>query len=161
MVMSIVSVDGVADAVFRGRSSAGRGCGASAEDQAQRKHTEQERRAGENLPKPTDIQDHNGLLKVMYVNSWQQPPEHKGDVDADGVEGEAEHDRPNVAAYWANIIAAGHRCRLALIRASSVLAVASTLVAEAAISLNLAGCNDGWRGWRKDSARGRHAVGGN
>jgi hypothetical protein len=109
----------------------------------------------------TDIQDHNRLLKVMYVNSWQQPPEHKGDVDADGVEGEAEHDRPNVAAYWANIIAAGHRCRLALIRASSVLAVASTLVAEAAISLNLAVCNDGWRGWRKDSARGRHAVGGN
>jgi hypothetical protein len=109
----------------------------------------------------TDIQDHNRLLKVVYVNSWQQPPEHKGDVDADGVEGEAEHDRPNVAAYWANIAAAGHRCRLALIRASSVFAVASTLVAEAAISLNLARCNDGWRGWRKDSARGRHAGGGN
>jgi hypothetical protein len=73
------------------------------------------------------------------VDSWQQPPEDKGDVQAEGVEGEAEHDRPNVAAYWANIVAAGHSCRLTLIRASSVLAVASTLVAEAAISLNLAG----------------------
>jgi hypothetical protein len=79
-------------------------------------------------------------LKVTYADSRQQPPQHKGDVDSDGVEGEAERDRPNVAAYRANIVVAGHRCRLTLIRASSVLTVASTLVAEAATSLNLAGC---------------------
>lgn len=92
------------------------------------------------------------------MDSWQQPPEHKGDVEPDGVEGEAEHDRPNVAAYWANIIAAGHRCRLALIRASSVLAVASTLVAEAAISLNLAGCTIVGAVGEKDSARSGHTL---
>jgi hypothetical protein len=65
----------------------------------------------------------------------QQPPEDKGDVDADGVEGEAEHNCPNVPADWGNILAAGHGCRLASFRASSVLAVAASLVAEAAISL--------------------------
>jgi hypothetical protein len=64
----------------------------------------------------------------------QQPPEDKGDVDANGIEGEAEHDRPNVPADWGNIVAAGHSCQLALFRASSVLAVAASLVAEAAIS---------------------------
>src|SRR4029453_306035 len=79
-------------------------------------------------------------LKVTYADSRQQPPQHEGDVDSDGVEGEAERDCPNVAAYRANIVVAGHRCRLTLIRASSVLTVASTLVAEAATSLNLAGC---------------------
>jgi hypothetical protein len=69
------------------------------------------------------------------VDSLQQPPEDKGDIDADRVEGEAEHDRPNVPADWGNIVAAGHGCRLALFRASSALAVAASLVAEAAISL--------------------------
>jgi hypothetical protein len=96
-----------------------------------------------------DIQDHNGLLKAMRVDSWQQPPEDESDVEAEGVEGRAEHERPNVAAYRANIVAAGHGSRLALIRASSVLTAASTLVAEAATSLNLAGCTIVWCGWRK------------
>ena len=76
----------------------------------------------------------------MWLDSWQQPPEDERDVEAEGVEGRAEHDRPNVPAYRANIVAAGHSSRLALIRTSSVLTAACTLVAEAATSLNLAGC---------------------
>ena len=58
------------------------------------------------------------------MDSRQQPPDPKDDVEADGLKGEAEHERPHIAAHRTKIIAAGHRCRLAYgrVRRSRLLA---------------------------------------